>query len=201
MPRKIIGIALALLGLTVFLIRLQHSGPYFFPEGGNFVGGVLALVCGVLLFFDVLPSEGPGAPILQLGLLGASLLALYMGAFATAAEIEEVVVVRPGCGETRGAPLRLWIVDDDGAMWSTMGREKATRNGITTARSVTLLRGGQEACLPAEIVDDARLVEHLSLIREEKYTAERVGVALGIFGEDRFESNVALKMSPIVVPR
>ena len=196
MPRKLIGIGLALLGLAVFLIRLHHPGPYFLPEGGNLFGGLLALGCGVLLFFDVLPSEGPSALPLQLGLLAASLLALYMAAFATAAEIEEVIVVRPGCGETRGAPLRLWVVDDDGAMWATMGRDKATRSGIATARTVTLLRDGEEACVAASVVDDARLVEHLSLLREEKYAVEQVAVALGIFDEERFRSNVALRMTP-----
>ncbi len=196
MPRKLIGIGLAGLGLAVFLIRLHHPGPYVLPEGGNLFGGLLALGCGVLLFFDVLPSEGPSALPLQLGLLAASLLALYMAAFATAAEIEEVIVVRPGCGETRGAPLRLWVVDDDGAMWATMGRDKATRSGIATARTVTLLRDGEEACVAASVVDDARLVEHLSLLREEKYAVEQVAVALGIFDEERFRSNVALRMTP-----
>ncbi|MEM9174305.1 MAG: hypothetical protein AAGC67_03660, partial [Myxococcota bacterium] len=194
------GIALALLGLSVFLIRLHHEGPYFLPEGGNLVGGLLALGCGVLLFFDVLPSEGGGGKVAQGALLATSLLALYMASFATLAEVEEVVVVRPGCGETRGGPLRLWVIDDDGAIWATMGRDKATRNGISTARVVTLLRGGQEACVVAAVVDDLRLVEHLSLKREDKYLAERIAVALGIFGDDRFESNVALRMGPLVAP-
>lgn len=200
MPRKIIGLALFLLGLTVFLIRLHHDGPYFPPEGGNLVGGVLALVCGLLLFFDVLPSEGGSGFVAQAILLLASLLALYLAAFATLAEVEEVVVVRPGCGETRGGPLRLWVIDDDGAIWATMGRDKATRSGIATARRVTLLRGGQEACVVAAVVDDPRLVEHVSLLREEKYLAERIAVALGIFGDDRFESNVALRMGPVTAP-
>ena len=42
------------------------------PPEQALLEGVLALVCGVLLFFDVLPSEGPGAPILQLGLLDST---------------------------------------------------------------------------------------------------------------------------------
>jgi hypothetical protein len=200
MPRKIIGIALFGLGLAVFLIRLQHDGPYFVPEGGNLVGGLLALGCGALLFFDGLPSEGAGGSVAQGALLLTSLLALYMAAFATLAEVEEVVVVRPGCGETRGGPLRLWVIDDDGAIWATMGRDKAVRNGISTASRVTLLRGGREVCVVAAVVDDTRLVEHVSLLREEKYLAERIAVALGIFGEDRFESNVALRMGPLATP-
>ncbi|MCR9095214.1 MAG: hypothetical protein NXI30_13420 [bacterium] len=199
MPRKIIGIALFLLGLTVFLIRLQHEGPYFLPEGGNLVGGLLALACGALIFFDVLPSEGGGG-VAQGALLLTSLLALYLAAFATLAEVEEVVVVRPGCGETRGGALRLWVIDDDGAIWATMGRDKAKRNGISTARTVTLLRGGEEACVVAAVIDDERLVEHVSLLREDKYAAERIAVALGIFGDDRFESNVALRMGPLATP-
>lgn len=200
MPRKIIGIALALAGLSVFLIRLQHAGPYFPPEGGNLVGGLLALVCGTLIFFDVPPARDGAGTVGQGVLLLTSLLALYLAAFAILAEVEEVVVVRPGCGETRGGPLRLWVIDDEGAMWATMGRDKATRNGISIARTVTLLRGGEEACLVAAVLDDARLVEHLSLLREEKYVAERIAVALGIFGEDRFDSNVALRMGPLVAP-
>jgi len=201
MARKIIGIALILIGLAVFLIRLQHPGPYDWPEGGNLLGGLLAIACGALIFFDALPSEGTGALPLQVALLSTSLVALYLASFATAAEIEEVVVVHAGCGETRGGGLRLWIVDDEGAMWATMGREKAIRTGIATARRVTLLRNGEASCLPAAVIDDVRLVEHLSLLREEKYAAERVAVALGIFGEDRFESNVALRMQPFVVVR
>lgn len=200
MPRKIIGIALFGLGLAVFLVRFHHEGPYYLPEGGNLVGGLLALVCGALIFFDVFPSDGAGGFFAHGVLLLTSLLALYMAAFATLAEVEEVVVVRPGCGETRGGPLRLWVIDDDGAIWSTMGRDKAVRSGISTARQVTLLRRGQEACVVAAVVDDTRLVEHLSLLREEKYLAERIAVALGIFGEDRFESNVALRMGPLAAP-
>ena len=145
MPRKIIGLALALAGLSVFLIRLQHAGPYFPPEGGNLVGGLLALACGTLIFFDVPPSRDGTGTVGQGVLLLTSLLALYLAAFAILAEVEEVVVVRPGCGETRGRPLRLWVIDDEGAMWATMGRDKATRNGISIARTVTLLRGGEEA--------------------------------------------------------
>lgn len=194
MPRKIIGILLALLGIAVFVIRLKHGGPYFLPEGGNLLGGLLALICGALWFVDPLPEEGRFYRLLHLGLLVASLLGLYLAAFATAAEVEEVIVVWPGCQEARGEPLRLWVIDDEGAAWATLGREKAVRAGLPNRHEARLLRGGVETCVDAALVDDARVVEHLSLLREEKYAVERVAVALGIFGEDRFDSNVALRL-------
>ena len=35
-----------LVGLSVFLIRVQHAGPYALPEGGNLLAGTLALLLG-----------------------------------------------------------------------------------------------------------------------------------------------------------
>lgn len=96
--------------------------------------------------------------------------------------------------------MRLWVIDDEGAIWATMGRDKAKRNRLRSVRQVTLLRDGRESCVAAALIDDARLVEHVSLMREEKYAVERIAVALGIFGEDRFRSNVALRMSPDATP-
>ena len=35
-----------LVGLSVFVIRVQHAGPYALPEDGNLLAGTLALLLG-----------------------------------------------------------------------------------------------------------------------------------------------------------
>jgi hypothetical protein len=52
---RILGGLLLLVGVSVFLIRLQHAGPYAMPGGGNLIAGALALV--YLSYFD--PIIGP----------------------------------------------------------------------------------------------------------------------------------------------
>ena len=44
--QRVAGWLVLLVGVSVFVIRLQHAGPYTFPCGGNLLGAVLALLLG-----------------------------------------------------------------------------------------------------------------------------------------------------------
>ena len=49
--RRILGGSMLAVGLSVFLVRLGHAGPYALPQGGNLMGGLLALALGGWLAF------------------------------------------------------------------------------------------------------------------------------------------------------
>ena len=44
--QRVFGWLMLLVGVSVFVIRLQHAGPYGFPRGGNLLAGALALLLG-----------------------------------------------------------------------------------------------------------------------------------------------------------
>jgi len=52
--QRVVGWLLLCVGLSVFLIRCQHAGPYAVPRGGNLLGGALALL--LALGASALPS-------------------------------------------------------------------------------------------------------------------------------------------------
>lgn len=196
MLRRSLALLLFLLGLAVFLVRLRHVGPYFLPEGGNLLGGIGALVCGGILFGES-RIRARGVRIAASLLLGiASVLSGYLALYATLAELEEVVVVRARCQGDAGDSLRFWIVEDDGALWISMGAGKADRTGLSRTRAVSLLRDGQEQCMDATLVADDETLRRVLPLLEEKYTVARIAVSLGIFGDNRYSTNTLLRLVP-----
>jgi hypothetical protein len=200
MFRKLCGGAFVLLGVAVFLVRLQHEGPYFFPEGGNLAGGLGALACGVALLFTN-PVPTLVGRLTTSALAAVSIIALYLASYATAAELEEVIVVRTSCAAGEGEELRLWLVDEGDQMLVSMSRAKAERSQLTSTKEVSLLRGGAVRCVAAEIVSDATTLRRVTAGLYEKYTVARIATDLGIFSDDRLGTNVVLRMTETSTPQ
>ena len=170
-------------GLAAFLVPLQHAGPYGIP-GRGLVGGLLCLlISGVLL--------ARGAPTIARGIaLFASPLVLFFALYGALAEVEEVVVLY-----TEEAELRLWIVDHGGVEWVSMPRSKADRHGLDGA-SLKLLRAGVTRCVVPRIVEDAVANRRTFNLRQEKYAVQRLGGALGMFGDGPGPETITLRLDP-----
>lgn len=176
------GLALCA-GLAAFLVPLQHAGPYGIP-GRGVVGGLLCFaIAGVLLV--------RGTPAIARGIaLVASPIALFLALYGAFAEAEEVVVLY-----APGAELRLWVVDHDGAAWVSMPRSKSERHAIDGAK-LELLRAGAKRCVVPRIVEDPIANRRTFDLRQEKYAVQRLGVALGMFGDGPGPDTITLRLDP-----
>jgi hypothetical protein len=185
----VVGCLMLVAGLAVFAIRLQHAGPYEMPEQGNLRAGVLALVIGGLLLLPALGRMARGA------LLVAAPIVLFFALYATLAELEEVVVLR--ATDSSGAPsnLRLWIVDHDGVAWVSMPRSKAEEHALDGAR-VDMLRAGETTCVAPVLSTDPAENERTFQLRDEKYAIQRLGRAIGLFGDGPSPQTVTLRLDP-----
>ena len=186
-PRSILATAVGGLalcaGLAAFLVPLQHAGPYGIP-GRGLIGGLLCLaISGVLL------ARGT-PPIARIVALVASPVVLFFALYGAFAELEEVVVLY-----AEDAELRLWIVDDGGTEWVSMPRSKADRHAIDGAR-LQLLRDGSTRCVIPRIVDDPVANRRTFDLRQEKYAVQRLGGALGMFGDGPGPETITLRLDP-----
>jgi len=195
---RAVGWLMLLVGASVFLIRLQHAGPYALPRGGNLLGGVLALLLGAWLARPWLGAHGLAAP-LRWAALAASPIVLFFALYATLAELEEVVVLKAADRAGQPSDLRLWIVDHGGAAWVTMPRSKADENGLTEVR-VELLRQGELGCVVATRHEERTTVDEIHRLRHEKYGVQRLATSLGIFGRSVGEGVVAVRLDPCPRP-
>jgi len=186
-PRSIAAAIVGLLtlgaGLAAFLVPLQHPGPYGLP-GRGLVGGLLCFVIsGVLLV--------RGTPTLARGIaLVASPFVLFFALYGALAELEEVVVLY-----APDAELRLWIVDYEGQEWVSMSRSKAEQNGLDGAE-LELLRAGTRRCVVPRIVDDPVANRRTFDLRQDKYAVQRLGGALGMFGDGPGPETITLRLDP-----
>lgn len=192
--RRIVGWLLLLGGASVFLIRLQHAGPYDFPEGGNLAGGVLALLLGGWLVRDWLGAHGLAKP-LDWAAVAASPIVLFFALYATLAELEEVVVLKAANRAGTPVDLRLWIIDRPDGVWVTMPGSKADEHSLAGAR-VELLRRGEVRCVVATRYDDREAVNRVHRARHEKYAVQRLATAIGLFSTDAGEQVIALRLDP-----
>ena len=192
--RRAIGWLMLLVGVSVFVIRLQHAGPYALPGGGNLLAGVLALLLGVWLVRPWLGSHRLAAPLGWMA-LAASPIVLFFALYATLAELEEVVVLKAVDRAGQPADLRLWIVDDADAAWVTMPRSKADSHGLTEVR-VELLRQGELRCVVATRLEDRAKVNEIHELRHQKYSVQRLATELGLFGRSAGEETVTLRLDP-----
>ncbi len=200
-PRRLrapVGWLAVLVGVAVFAIRLQHEGPYAFPERGNLLSGVLALVAGLALLGPWLGGER-STSLLTRAVLVATPIVVFFGLYATLSELEEVVVLRTSDerGDTRD--LRLWVVDHEGTPWVTMPRWKAEAHGLTDTRA-ELLRRGAMGCVIAKRHEDYATVDQIFRLRHEKYRIQRLATALGIFGRSVGRDVVTLRLAPCPAP-
>ena len=186
-PRSIAGTIVGLMalgaGLAAFLVPLQHAGPYGIP-GRGLVGGLLCFaISGVLL--------ARGAPTLaRVVALLASPFALFLALYGALAELEEVVVLHSGDAE-----LRLWVVDHEGVPWVSMPRSKAEQHALDGAK-LELLRAGETRCVVPRIVDDPVANRRTFDLRQEKYAIQRLGGALGMFGDGPGPDTITLRLDP-----
>ena len=179
----IVGLVALGAGLAAFLVPLQHAGPYGIP-GRGLVGGLLAFaISGVLL--------ARGAPTLaRVVALLVSPFALFLALYGALAELEEVVVLYSGDAE-----LRLWIVDHDAVPWVSMPRSKAEQHALDGAK-LELLRAGETRCVVPRIVDDPVANRRTFDLRQEKYAIQRLGGALGMFGDGPGPDTITLRLDP-----
>jgi hypothetical protein len=192
----VVGWLMLAAGVSVFAIRLQHAGPYQAPEQGNLRAGVLALAIGILLLAPWLGRLGRGATgALRGALLAASPVVLFFALYATLAELEEVVVLRAKDSHGEPANLRLWIVDHAGAAWVSMPRWKAEQHGLDGA-PVDMLRAGRTVCVVPALSTDPADNERTFRLRDEKYAVQRLGRAIGLFGDGPSPQTVTLRLDP-----
>ncbi len=191
---RFIGIVLILLGVAVFAIRLQHAGPYAVPEGGNLLGAVLAFVLAAWFLRPFLRS-GALSHILGWPAVLATPVVMFFTLFSTLGEVEEVISL--GVTDPNGNPvaLRLWVVDRDGAAWTTMSDEKAITNGLDGSTG-ELLRQGEKSCVAITRHDDMESVSATHNQKYEKYAAHRLAVAVGVFPREAGEGSTAIRMVP-----
>jgi hypothetical protein len=181
-------------GASVFAIRLQHAGPYEMPAAGNLRAGVLALLIGGLLLTPALGRLG-AARLARGVLLAAAPLVLFFSLYAILAELEEVIVLRAADSSGQPSNLRLWIVDHDGVAWVSMNRGKAEEHALDGA-PIEMLRAGETTCvvpvLSKDPADNVRTFE----LRDEKYSIQRLGRVIGMFGDGPSPQTVTLRLDP-----
>lgn len=192
--RRIAGGVMLAVGVSVFLVRLGHAGPYAWPQGGSLAGGLFALALGGWLAF-----RGPGAGAFEkigtrLALL-ASPVVLFFALYATLAEVEEVVVLKATNSSGEAAELRLWIVDLDGFSWIVMPIEKAGEHGLDGAR-LELFREGELRCVETTVVSDRETVTAVRDARYERYAIQRLATAVGIFTREPWPDAIVVRVAP-----
>ncbi len=179
----IVGVLTLCAGLAAFLVPLQHAGPYGIP-GRGLVGGLLCFVISAVLLARRTPT------LVRVLAFLATPVVLFFALYGALAEAEEVVVLY-----AEDAELRLWIVDHEGAEWVSMPRSKAERHAIDGAQ-LELLRAGEKRCVVPRIVDDPAANRRTFDLRQEKYAVQRLGGALGMFGDEPGPETITLRLDP-----
>ena len=179
----IVGTLTLCAGLAAFLVPLQHAGPYGIP-GRGLVGGLLCFAISGVLFARGTPG------VARVVALVASPVVLFFALYGAFAEAEEVVVLYAGEAE-----LRLWIVDHEGVEWVSMPRSKAERHALDGAK-LELLRAGTTRCVVPRIVEDPTANRRTFDLRQEKYAVQRLGGALGMFGDGPEPETITLRLDP-----
>jgi hypothetical protein len=180
---SIVGTLTLSAGLAAFLVPLQHPGPYGIP-GRGLAGGLLCFaISGVLL--------ARGTPRIARVVAGvAAPIVLFFALYGALAELEEVVVLY-----TPDAELRLWIVDHEDVEWVSMRRSKADEHSLDGA-TLELMRAGATRCVVPRIVEDPIANRRTFDLRQEKYAVQRLGGALGMFGDGPGPETVTLRLDP-----
>ena len=183
------GWVLVALGVAVFAVRLQHEGAYAVPRGGNLAGGVGALLIGAVLLWPAAPRA------LGWLALAAAPVVLFLGLYATMAELEEVVSLYATDSAGQAAELRLWIVDREDGEWVGMPRSKALEHSLDGAR-LELLRNGETRCVVPALHEDRATVTTIHAHKVEKYAVARGAAAIGLYPREAPESAVSLRLDP-----
>lgn len=180
---SVLGVLILCAGLAAFLVPLQHPGPYGIP-GRGLVGGLLCFAIAAVLLVRSAPTP------LRTAALFASPFVLFLALYGALAELEEVVVLYAGDTE-----LRLWIVDHEGGEWVSMNRSKSDEYALDGTR-LQLLRAGETRCVVPRIVDDPAANRRTFDLRQEKYSVQRLGGMLGMFGDGPSPETITLRLDP-----
>ena len=187
--RIAVGWGFLALGVAVFAVRLLHEGPYAMPRGANLFGGLGALLLGGVLLWPAMPR---GLVWLS---LAASPVVLFLGLYATMAELEEVVSLYATDSGGKPAELRLWIVDREDGEWVGMPRSKAVEHSLDGAR-LELLRRGEIRCVVPVLHEDRTTVKAIHALKVEKYAVARGAAAIGLYPREARETAVSLRLDP-----
>jgi hypothetical protein len=162
------------------------------PGGGALVGGLGSLLLGGVLVWP--------AALRRLGFLAlaASPVALFLGLYATMAELEEVVSLYATDSAGNPAELRLWIVDREGGQWVGMPRWKAVEHSLDGAR-VQLLRNGETRCVVPVLHEDRTTVRAIHALKVDKYAVARGAAAIGLYPREARDTAVSLRLDPCPV--
>lgn len=192
---SIVGALLLLAGAGVFAVRLVHEGPYPFPRGPDLVYGSANLLIGLWLLLPAARRRLLPRRIV----LALSPLLLCFASAGILHEAEEVVVLRTPDAQGDVLATRLWVVDHDGAAWVVTGRKSEPVRRLTAIPRVELVRGGRVGCYIASPYNDRETLETALRLRQEKYFAQRLAVAVGLWPDslDGIEEiAVAVRLDP-----
>jgi hypothetical protein len=187
--RTAIGWGLLVLGVAVFAVRTLHEGAYAMPRGANLLGGLGALLLGAVLVWPAAPRA-----LGWLALAGSPVV-LFLGLYATMAELEEVVSLYATDRSGRPAELRLWIVDREDGAWVGMPRSKALEHSLDGAK-LELLRNGETLCVVPVLHEDRATVKAIHALKVEKYAVARGAAAIGLYPREARETAVSLRLDP-----
>jgi hypothetical protein len=164
------------------------------PRGANLFGGLGALLLGGVLIWRATPR--------WLGWLAlvASPVVLFLGLYATMAELEEVVSLYAMDSAGNPAELRLWIVDREDGEWVGMPRWKALEHSLDGAH-LQLLRSGETRCVVPVLYEDRATVGAIHALKVEKYAVARGAAAIGLYPREARETAVSLRLDPCVSGR
>lgn len=187
--RPAVGYVLLAVGVGVFAVRFLHEGPYAMPRGTNLLAGLGSLLLGAVLVWSATPR--------WLGwlALAAGPVLLFLGLYATMAELEEVVSLYATDSAGNPAELRLWIVDRDDGAWVGMPRSKAVEHSLDGAR-LQLLRNGETRCVVPVLHDDRATVRAIHALKVEKYAVARGAAAIGLYPREARDTGTSLRLDP-----
>lgn len=185
----IAGIIFILIGLTVFVIRLNHPGPYAMPHGAAFYSALILLPIGGLIIWT-----GTGGFVRRMAVIVA-VIATLPCIYSIGGESQEVISLYATDVENQPVDLRLWIVDREDGAWVGMGREKAFNHQLDGAR-LDMLRAGRRVCVTPNLNQDQNTTRVIHAMKVEKYATARIGGALGFYPLEATPSTVVLRLDP-----
>ncbi len=173
------GVILLGFGVAVFAVRLIQAGPYPFPRGMDLCAGIGGLLLGSLLVQRG-RAEVPGSGVSRLSrvLLGLWPIGFLMGLAAVLHETDEVVILLTD-GPAGPTHTRLWVVDHEGAPWVLTGTETGFGRNVAARPRLELDRAGERSCRVARVFRDLPTLRDVSLLRRQKYLAERLAWGVG----------------------
>ncbi|MCX2982048.1 hypothetical protein EYC98_14390 [Halieaceae bacterium IMCC14734] len=178
---------LLFVSVAVFAVRFVHAGAYAMPTTGVMASGIGALVLGGLLLWPSLPR-----PLGMLAMI-VSPLVMFLGLYATMAELEEVISIYATNSAGKTVDLRLWVVDREDGAWVGMPSAKAMEHSLDGAR-LEMLRGGQTQCVVPALYEDRPTVRAIHTLKVEKYAVARASGAIGLYPLEAKDTTVALRL-------